>query len=93
MKQQGTVEWFSKLKGYGFIKPAGSNLANVFVHYSAIQGEGYRNLEPGQAVEFEAVDQGKGPQAQAVRVIQPEQQAAGLPAVALPQLVYVDWQE
>jgi CspA family cold shock protein len=53
------------LKGYGFINPDDGG-QEVFVHYSAIQGDGYRNLYEGDRVEFEIVDNGKGPQAQAV---------------------------
>lgn len=60
----GTVKWFNGTKGYGFIER--ENGPDVFVHYSAIQGDGYRNLQEGQQVEF-AVEQGaKGPQASAV---------------------------
>lgn len=64
-KATGVVKWFSRLKGYGFINPDNGG-QEVFVHYSAIQGEGYRNLYEGDRVEFELVDNGKGPQAQAV---------------------------
>lgn len=64
----GTVKWFSKLKGYGFIAPDGGG-QEVFVHYSAIEGDGYRNLEDGQRVEFTLRDLGKGPQAADVRVV------------------------
>jgi len=61
----GTVKWFSRTKGYGFITQA--NGPDVFVHYSAIQGEGFRNLDEGQQVEF-IVQQGpKGLQAADVR--------------------------
>ena len=64
-KATGVVKWFSRLKGYGFINPDdGGN--EIFVHYSAIQGEGYRNLYEGDRVEFKLVDNGKGPQAQGV---------------------------
>jgi CspA family cold shock protein len=57
----GTVKWFNGGKGYGFIEREDG--ADVFVHFSAIQGDGYRNLEEGQRVEF-TVEQGpKGPQA------------------------------
>lgn len=64
-KKTGVVKWFSRLKGYGFINPDDSE-SEVFVHYSAIQGEGYRNLYEGDRVEYDLVDQGKGPQAQNV---------------------------
>ena len=59
---QGTVRWFSRVKGYGFIQPDGQE-KDVFVHFSAIQGEGYRNLDEGQRVEFAVEDTDKGPQA------------------------------
>lgn len=58
----GTVRWFSRVKGYGFIKPDNSE-KDVFVHFSAIVGEGYRNLNEGQRVEFAIEDSPKGPQA------------------------------
>jgi CspA family cold shock protein len=58
----GTVKWFSRAKGYGFIEPDGGD-KDVFVHYSAIVGEGYRNLSEGQRVEFTIEDTPKGPQA------------------------------
>jgi CspA family cold shock protein len=62
---QGTVKWFSNEKGYGFIsRPDGDD---VFVHYTAIQGEGYRSLTEGQQVEFDIVDGPKGKQAANVR--------------------------
>jgi CspA family cold shock protein len=64
-KVTGVVKWFSRLKGYGFIDPDDGG-QEIFVHYSAIQGEGYRNLYEGDRVEFNLVDNGKGPQAQAV---------------------------
>lgn len=57
----GTVKWFNGSKGYGFIEREGG--ADVFVHFSAIQGEGFRNLEEGQRVEFEVSQGAKGPQA------------------------------
>ena len=57
-KTEGVVKWFSRLKGYGFINPDDSE-QEVFVHYSAIDGEGYRNLYEGDRVEFELVDRGK----------------------------------
>jgi CspA family cold shock protein len=59
------VKWFNEQKGYGFItQDAG---ADVFVHYSAIEGGGFRALNEGDRVEFEVVPGGKGPQAKAVR--------------------------
>lgn len=64
-RETGVVKWFSRLKGYGFIEPDQGDM-EVFVHYSAISGDGYRNLYEGDRVEFDLVDQGKGPQAQNV---------------------------
>ena len=63
----GTVKWFSSEKGFGFIMQEGG--PDVFVHFSGISGEGFRNLEEGQTVEFEVRDGEKGPQAVDVRVI------------------------
>jgi CspA family cold shock protein len=57
----GTVKWFSNPKGYGFIQR--DDGPDVFVHFSAIQGEGYRSLEEGQQVEFTIEEGPKGPQA------------------------------
>jgi len=57
----GTVKWFNGSKGYGFIEREGGD--DVFVHYSAIQGGGFRNLEEGQRVEFSVENSPKGPQA------------------------------
>jgi CspA family cold shock protein len=62
----GTVKWFNGSKGYGFISREGG--ADVFVHFSAIQGEGFKNLEEGQKVEFEVEQGPKGPQASNVTV-------------------------
>jgi CspA family cold shock protein len=58
---QGTVKWFNAEKGYGFIQVEGGN--DVFVHYTAITGEGFRTLEEGQSVEFDIVEGQRGPQA------------------------------
>jgi CspA family cold shock protein len=58
----GKVKWFNESKGYGFIEPDGGG-RDVFVHYSAIQGEGYKTLSEGQPVEFEVAQGDKGPQA------------------------------
>lgn len=64
-KKQGKVKWFNNAKGYGFIEqPEGGG--DVFVHYSAIQGHGFRSLEEGQTVEFELVQGPKGQQAERV---------------------------
>ena len=69
MRITGKVKWFNNAKGYGFIEREGGN--DVFVHFSAIQGAGFRTLEEGQAVEFEIVDGPKGPQARTVSVVGP----------------------
>jgi CspA family cold shock protein len=63
----GTVKWFNGSKGYGFI--ARENGPDVFVHYSAIQSEGFRNLDEGQKVEFEVEQGQKGPQATNVTIL------------------------
>jgi CspA family cold shock protein len=63
----GTVKWFSNEKGYGFI--AREDGPDVFVHYKAIDGQGYRSLEEGQRVEFDVVPGRKGEQAENVRVV------------------------
>lgn len=64
---EGTVKWFNGGKGYGFIEREDGD--DVFVHYTAIIGEGYRNLEEGQRVEFSIVEGPKGLQADQVSVI------------------------
>ncbi len=58
----GTVKWFSNPKGYGFITPEGGS-KDIFVHHSAIQGEGYKTLDEGQKVTFEVTQGPKGEQA------------------------------
>ncbi len=63
---QGAVKWFNAEKGFGFIAVDGGG-ADVFVHYSAIQSDGYRSLDEGQRVEFEITQGQKGPQADQVR--------------------------
>jgi CspA family cold shock protein len=65
---QGTVKWFNAEKGFGFIAVDGGG-EDVFVHFSAIQGAGYRSLEENQRVEFEVAQGPKGPQADQVRAI------------------------
>ncbi len=62
----GTVKWFNATKGFGFIAPE-SGGKDVFVHHSAIEGPGYRELSEGQHVEFESEQAAKGPQATRVR--------------------------
>ena len=64
---QGTVKWFSNEKGYGFIEREGGE--DVFVHFSAISGEGYKTLTEGQRVEFEVVQGQKGLQAANVQAV------------------------
>jgi len=63
----GTVKWFNGDKGFGFISQEAG--PDVFVHFSAISGSGYRNLQENDTVEFEVTDGPKGPQAQNVTVI------------------------
>lgn len=65
---KGTVKWFNSQKGYGFITQDGGN--DLFVHFSAIQTDGFKKLEEGQRVEFEVQKGDKGPQATNVKVIQ-----------------------
>jgi len=63
-RETGTVKWFNDAKGFGFIERA--NGADVFVHHSAISGEGFKSLAEGQTVDFEVVQGEKGPAAEAV---------------------------
>jgi CspA family cold shock protein len=62
--ETGTVKWFNAEKGFGFIEVQGAN--DVFVHYSAIQGDGFKTLDEGQAVQFDIVQGNRGPQAENV---------------------------
>ena len=64
----GTVKWFNADKGYGFITPE-DGTKDVFVHFSAIQGDGYKSLNEGQKVEYEQTAGQKGPQAANVRIL------------------------
>jgi len=67
VKEKGVVKWFNAAKGYGFIqRPSGDD---VFVHFSAIQSNGYKSLEEGAAVEFEVKHGPKGLQAENVTVV------------------------
>lgn len=66
-KEQGIVKWFNGSKGYGFIERDSGG--DVFVHFSAIVGEGFRNLDEGQRVEFIVTEGPKGPQAEEVVVV------------------------
>lgn len=59
--QNGKVKWFNNEKGYGFIEVEGGD--DIFVHYTAIQGEGFKTLEEGQSVSFDIVEGSRGPQA------------------------------
>jgi CspA family cold shock protein len=67
VKTQGTVKWFNEAKGYGFITADSGN--DVFVHYSAIQQDGFKTLAEGQRVSFEIVQGSKGPQASEVTAV------------------------
>jgi len=61
MRFTGRVKWFNDSKGYGFIEQEGGR--DIFVHYTAIQGDGFKSLSEGQKVEFEIIEGAKGPQA------------------------------
>ncbi len=64
---KGTVKWFNNSKGYGFIEQ--ENGSDVFVHYTSIEGQGYRSLREGQSVEFEVEEGDKGPKAVNVTIL------------------------
>ena len=66
-RSTGTVKWFNATKGFGFIESDAGG--DVFVHYSAIDGQGYRSIDQGQRVEFTVVQGQKGPQAQDVKIL------------------------
>lgn len=67
MSQRGVVKWFNNSKGYGFLTD--ENGADVFVHFSAIQSDGFKTLEQGDNVEFDAIEGNKGLQAQNVKKV------------------------
>jgi CspA family cold shock protein len=66
--QEGQVKWFNEQKGYGFIQRDGGE-KDIFVHFTGIQGDGFRTLKEGQRVSFEVEDSPKGPKARNVKVI------------------------
>ncbi len=66
---RGTVKWFSEEKGYGFVSPDEGG-EDLFVHYTGIEGEGYRSLEEGERVSYEPIRGRKGEQAESVRKVQ-----------------------
>jgi len=68
-KTLGTVKWFSRMKGWGFIEPDGGD-GDVFVHYENITGDGFRNLEKGERVQFVIEDTPKGPKAIEVSIVE-----------------------
>ncbi len=72
----GTVKWFNNEKGFGFIAVEGGG-KDVFCHFSAIQGDGYRSLNEGDEVEFEVEQGAKGPQAKMVKVVRSAGPAMG----------------
>jgi CspA family cold shock protein len=68
-QHKGVMKWFNNAKGYGFVGQ--ENGPDIFVHYSAIQREGYKSLREGDEIEFDIVEGGKGPQADQVVIIRP----------------------
>jgi len=64
----GTVKWFNEAKGYGFITPEGGG-KDLFVHFSAIAGDGFKTLAEGSTVEYDAAEGAKGPEARNVQLV------------------------
>jgi len=84
MPEKGKVKWFSNVKGYGFLENEGGG-PDVFVHYSVIQGEGYKKLEENEEVTFDLVQGEKGPQAaNVVRMKKTQKQEKPEAAAAAP---------
>jgi CspA family cold shock protein len=77
-RKTGSVKWFSRVKGYGFIAPDDQE-KEIFVHFSGIDAEGYRNLEQGQRVTFEVEETPKGPQAVHVTIVASDAEAPAQP--------------
>ncbi len=88
----GTVKWFSQQRGHGFIMPDGGG-DDAFVHYKAIDGDGYRNLAGGDRVRFDLVETPKGVQARNVRRITEHEERVVVvqPEDDLPLPQYMDW--
>lgn len=66
MPEKGKVKWFSNVKGYGFLTKEGAENPDIFVHYSAVLGDGYKTLVSGEDVSFEIIEGNKGPTAKNV---------------------------
>ncbi|MFH0985779.1 MAG: cold-shock protein [Candidatus Omnitrophota bacterium] len=76
MADKGKVKWFSNVKGFGFLRKEGEE-RDIFVHYSVIQGDGYKRLNPDEEVEFEIVQGEKGPLAQnVIRTKKPKEEGS-----------------
>jgi len=82
MAEQGKVKWFSNLKGFGFLEKEGGD-KDIFVHYSAILGDGYKKLESGEEVSFDVEEGPRGPQAK--NVIRAKKPPKEKPAEAAPK--------